>query len=650
MSNFYGGREGRSFIITKSFTSVKEMIENFKLGPSYTEVRFEEHVMINTPNKANPENGQIFRRGYDFDSTRTIKTYNLKREGATKEETFIVETVPAGGAIYVGTIAGPAGRAPRFQLDTMSNVELLKRCGTIDLTKDNANYPNISTIQKYLNNFTSDFPNMNVPVSLLQANEGKYPVLLKGEQEDLIEGKDFIWLNYVEVTVLRSEQPTQYYFYRDGNIHELEDSIGWYLLDTELIIPNGEYSVANTNLVPGVIYNGTTTSNGKVSKVVESKNQAIKWAYCSIRNENNEDTIAYVGFQIPYTIVEFEAESTSAYTNRSNSTHSFNNYNLIEEKLTEPFYTKWNIKVPKGIKGGQIENVRVITATSSVVAFDLNNGAFKRNSDSKIATKAYSGRDDDVNNSRKIIVYDYIDYDRVEAGDRYTIYLGDFNMLVEEDNEKAINFANDGTVKIHYTHDNTVTYSKLIDWITDVSFADDGTVEVTFNNDSILSGKLSKPKLINWMKSLDLNADNGKLTATFNNTNIPAIDKSLTWVKNVAIDTEGTVTYTKTTGTTTDSKKINWVKSCTFNNDTGAFAMTFNNDNISDISKTLNYIKETKRDSNGHLLITHSDPNKGTVDLGGLVYVMTGAEGDSDLKTKQDMLPELGLWFVTETI
>ena len=96
MSNFYGGREGRSFIITKSFTSVKEMIENFKLGPSYTEVRFEEHVMINTPNKANPENGQIFRRGYDFDSTRTIKTYNLKREGAAKEETFIVEIVPAG--------------------------------------------------------------------------------------------------------------------------------------------------------------------------------------------------------------------------------------------------------------------------------------------------------------------------------------------------------------------------------------------------------------------------------------------------------------------------------------------------------------------------------------------------------------------------
>ena len=73
MSNFYGGKEGRSFVITKEFQSIAEMTEAFKQGPLYTEVNFDEYVLINTVNKNSPENGQLFRRGYDYNSDRNEK-------------------------------------------------------------------------------------------------------------------------------------------------------------------------------------------------------------------------------------------------------------------------------------------------------------------------------------------------------------------------------------------------------------------------------------------------------------------------------------------------------------------------------------------------------------------------------------------------
>ena len=55
MESFYGGRPGASFVIVKSFISIAEMIANFKQGPNYTDVHFDEYVLINTENKANAE-------------------------------------------------------------------------------------------------------------------------------------------------------------------------------------------------------------------------------------------------------------------------------------------------------------------------------------------------------------------------------------------------------------------------------------------------------------------------------------------------------------------------------------------------------------------------------------------------------------------
>jgi len=68
MSNFsfYGGRQGASFILRKSFSSVIEMVNAFRQGESYEDVAFDEYVIISTNDLGNEDNGKIYRRGYDY--------------------------------------------------------------------------------------------------------------------------------------------------------------------------------------------------------------------------------------------------------------------------------------------------------------------------------------------------------------------------------------------------------------------------------------------------------------------------------------------------------------------------------------------------------------------------------------------------------
>jgi len=87
MYSFYGGRPGNPFIIVLAFDSVAAMVASFSQGAGYTDVHYDEHVIINTTNKNDPDNGKIYRRGYNF-------------------------TNEMGGAEYIGTIVGPAGPAP----------------------------------------------------------------------------------------------------------------------------------------------------------------------------------------------------------------------------------------------------------------------------------------------------------------------------------------------------------------------------------------------------------------------------------------------------------------------------------------------------------------------------------------------------------
>ena len=70
MYSFYGGKQGRSYKLTAHFDSIYDMFQAFSKGGSYTDVNYDEYVIIDTiirkNEKNNAENGIIYRRGYDF--------------------------------------------------------------------------------------------------------------------------------------------------------------------------------------------------------------------------------------------------------------------------------------------------------------------------------------------------------------------------------------------------------------------------------------------------------------------------------------------------------------------------------------------------------------------------------------------------------
>ena len=269
-NSFYGGRDGRPMVIAKNYRTVEEMLKDFSglesidpaepangnvPGKTGSGVNFGDYVIIETENRNNPENGRIFRRGFNFNNkTDKVASWHLNNANLYEQKMY-----PCYGAEYISQIVGPSGNAPHLHLLSTKN----------DVTEQYQDY----------------------------SNKPGYDVKT-GEQDS-------------------------------------------------------EASILLQNLIPGKEENGNFNDN-------------ISWRYCSIRDENQQETDAYIGFEIPYMVIEWDAHSENPYYNRSNNTNDFINTDLItrhdEDKDAEhPFYQKWQIHIPKGIHGQSIENLRVDT-------------------------------------------------------------------------------------------------------------------------------------------------------------------------------------------------------------------------------------------------------------------------------------------------
>jgi hypothetical protein len=172
------------------------------------------------------------------------------------------------------------------------------------------------------------------------------------------------------------------------------------------------------------------------------------------------------------------------------------------------------------------------------------------------------------------------------------------------------------------------------------------------------------------MTNFSLDEETGLLTVTFNNNRlVQNISKNLQWVKDIVLAEDGTLTTDYTNiANRVESKKINWIKSCDFDSDTGRLQIVMNNNNYANIDKTLNYVQAIERDTNqnsatyNHLLIHHSDPAKqvngctyngieGWQDLGGLSYMIAHADdGSAELQKQKDALCTGGVWFITKEV
>lgn len=334
----------------------------------------------------------------------------------------------------------------------------------------------------------------------------------------------------------------------------------------------------HTSLVPGKTAEGTY-------------NDEILWTWVNVRKANQTaDSMFYVGFQIPYLVTEYLSHMVSPYDTSGNLSKNPTTATRVDD-ASHPFYSSWDIGVPKGIKGDTMRALRVITPTAanrnniyapSAITVNSATGAVT------IGNAGYDGLDDDITNARKILVYDFYYFDSQLNPDPVLIYLGDFNKI---DN---ISLADDGTLTIDYSHDDNTVFSRKIKWITD-------TV---------------------------LSPDSGVFTVTYNNGD-PAFTTTLDWIKQINLDSDGTIHFIHTKDNRDESyaNKIKWVTSVDLNTSNGTFTMNFNYG--SPLVRILDYVDSVLfNEENGEITVHHV--NSGNQVMSSKMKLITSAEASTD--------------------
>ena len=269
------------------------------------------------------------------------------------------------------------------------------------------------------------------------------------------QGGDYKTVNYDEYVLIDTENknnPDNGKIYRRG--YEYNNSMGGAIYEGQIVGPaglaphtemhtvdeveqiqeredftyrrgSGEYSPVGGNIIPGKYVEPGTG--------IIKYNDKISWAYCSVRDMNSHESTAHIGFKFPYTVIDYTTTSVSTY---ENGDYADTSAATRTDDGSHPFYEKWNISIPKGVKGDAFKNFRVMVADNTI--------------------QSYTGQADDIANNRQVLVYDYYHYDEKENGDMKTYYVGDYNKI------SNITVSATGLVTIEYTHDDDDTYQLRI--------------------------------------------------------------------------------------------------------------------------------------------------------------------------------------------
>lgn len=381
-----------------------------------------------------------------------------------------------GGAEFIGQIVGPSSGTPLFQFGTLDNV----------INHNGENYdPVAGDIRVYP---TQIDENGNVTQYNYQKDEnGQY----KDQDIEIKNDGSFVHTNRITTSFS---------------------------------------TVENSGLIPGMEY--VHNEDGSKTKTFHD---SIKWTWCNIRKANeNSDSWFYVGFQIPYLVNEFDAESVNPYDNKGNYKGEVT---IIPGKDNDkhPFYKKYTLGIPRGIKGDSLNGIKVITLSSdnqiqqNVTSndnyiymwnqFSVNNQGETYLSDEE---PKYSKKITDNDFGRQIIVYEYRVTDKTVNGKKYLVYVGDFNVV------EKINLSQDGTLKIYYTHD--------------------GIPEII---EGKKTGKFihTQEEKLEWIQNIEINETTGKITLTYNtkdekgNNKTQSLEAKLRNITSASINDKGNLNF-----------------------------------------------------------------------------------------------------------
>lgn len=296
---------------------------------------------------------------------------------------------------------------------------------------------------------------------------------------------------------------------------------------------NGTLDLATGDLVPGA--KGTIDN-----RTFDDSTDKIHWQYFSLRDENQIESTCYLGLQVPYTVFDFKAVTASPYAQATAVREAISN--------EHPFYEKWQIMVPKGIKGESFRNFRLYTPTTDENMLDAE------------------GVSHFLEANKTFLVYDYINYATSAQGTVSTLYLGGYDVIDD------VLVASDGTITVRYksSRDNTVL-SKRIKWINSVTLTQDGTFTVNYNN-----GSAPYTTSLSWVEKVLL-AEDGTVTLRYNTGTTEDLTQNIKWLDTVALADNGKLTVTYNNNQTPQLlNTIKWVTGSSYNANTGKLIFTYN--------------------------------------------------------------------------
>lgn len=175
----------------------------------------------------------------------------------------------------------------------------------------------------------------------------------------------------------------------------------------------------------------------------DTYNDVIKFGWVNIKDELGRIKTILIGFEFPYLIMDLTAGVRSAYDD--DGVILTEDVELAEQldNNDHPFYRKWKLNVPKGVKGDSIGSINI--------------------------------------NENSEWVYKQYKYDQYESGEEQTFVIGPYDTVAKvwlNDNGELI-------AKYTYRGDESLNdSSNLIPWPLKIDLAEDGTFSIQYNNNT----------------------------------------------------------------------------------------------------------------------------------------------------------------------
>jgi len=199
----------------------------------------------------------------------------------------------------------------------------------------------------------------------------------------------------------------------------------------------------------------------------------IKYSWVNVRNNidgEDQETYVYLGFEVPYTIFDFNFSDID-WKENTLYTNFINENEFLDGR--QPFYQKWNIGIPRGTKGNQVGFIRrvsfgdFINANSEKTEILYDYKDLYNSETGQFDIRDYQGdypqfEEDNLSADSSILVYTFYMYDKDYDTDNktkiVTCYLGKITDI------QNIKLEDDGSFNIEYSSGNSETLNTL-KWI-----------------------------------------------------------------------------------------------------------------------------------------------------------------------------------------